>query len=58
MATQWLGYALSRQQDDEDGCSSEQAAKNFADSGGNLKNILAAVINTDSFMYKKIPGGP
>ena len=43
---------------DEDGCSSQQAAKNFAESGGNLKNILAAVIKTDSFMYKKVPGGP
>jgi len=56
MAGQWLGYALSRQRADEDECSGQQAAKNFAATGGDLKSVLAAVIETDSFMYKKIPG--
>jgi hypothetical protein len=56
--TQWLRYALSRPEAAEDSCSLQQLQKSFATSGGNLKELLVALTQSDSFLHYRRPDGP
>jgi hypothetical protein len=36
----------------EDACSMEQVTQTFSESGGNVKELLVALTQTDAFMYR------
>jgi hypothetical protein len=55
---QWLRYALARPDAPEDACSLQQLNRSFAASGGNLKDLLLAVTQTDAFLHYRRPEGP
>lgn len=56
--TQWLRYALARHEGPEDACSAQQLKRSFANSGGNLKELLVALTQTDAFLHYRRPEGP
>ena len=56
--TQWLRYALARPEAPEDACSLQQLKRSFATSGGNLKELLLALTQTDAFLHYRRPEGP
>ena len=56
--TQWLRYALARPEAPEDTCSVQQLKRSFATSGGNLKELLVAVTQSDAFLHYRRPDGP
>lgn len=51
MATQWLRYALRRDETDQDACSQAKIAAAFRDSG-DLRQLVSAVVQSDAFRYK------
>jgi hypothetical protein len=56
--TQWLRYAMSRPEASEDACSLQQVKRSFATSGGNLKELLVALTQSDAFLHYRRPEGP
>jgi hypothetical protein len=52
LATNWYRYTFGRQEQPEDTCSLAQLKTRFATSGGNLKELLVALTQTDSFLYR------
>jgi hypothetical protein len=56
--TQWLRYALARAETEQDSCSLDQVKRAFATSGGNLRDMLLAVTQTDAFLHYRRPEGP
>ena len=57
MATQWFRYAMGRLEDGNDRCSLDQVKVRFAESGGNLQELLIAITQTDAFLYRPANGG-
>jgi hypothetical protein len=53
--TQWLRYALGRAEDEADTCSLKALRDAFAASGGNLKELMVALTQTDAFWNYKQP---
>jgi hypothetical protein len=52
--TQWLRYALGRKEGDDDACSLIALREAFASSGGDLRELMVALTQTDAFFnYKK-----
>jgi Protein of unknown function (DUF1588)/Protein of unknown function (DUF1592)/Protein of unknown function (DUF1595)/Protein of unknown function (DUF1585)/Protein of unknown function (DUF1587) len=51
MATQWLRYAVRRDETDADACSQQQVATAFRASG-DMKQLVRAVVQSDAFRYK------
>jgi hypothetical protein len=56
--SQWLRYALARPEAGQDACSVAQLKGSFAASGGNLRDLLLAVTQTDAFLHYRRPEGP
>jgi hypothetical protein len=56
--TQWLRYALARHETAEDACSLQQLKGSFATSGGNLRDLVLALTQTDAFLHYRRPDGP
>ena len=56
--TQWMRYALARPVVREDSCSVKQLKESFAASGGNLRELLLALTQTDAFLHYRRPEGP
>ena len=56
--TQWMRYALARPEAPEDTCSLQQLKRSFATSGGNLKELLVSLTQSDSFLHYRRPDGP
>jgi hypothetical protein len=52
LATNWYRYTFGRQEAPEDQCSVEQVKARFAESQGNLKELLVGLTLTDSFLYR------
>jgi hypothetical protein len=52
LATNWYTYTFGRQVQPEDSCSVAQVKERFAKSGGDLKELLVALTQTDSFLYR------
>jgi len=52
LAKNWYTYTFGRQVAPEDTCSLAQLQKRFTDSGGDLKELLVALTQTDSFLYR------
>jgi hypothetical protein len=52
LATHWYRYSFGRQETPEDSCSLDQLKQRFADSNGDLKELLVGLTQTDSFLYR------
>jgi hypothetical protein len=52
LATNWYRYSYGRQEQAADSCSIAQVQTRFANSGGDLKELLVALTQTDSFLYR------
>ncbi len=52
LATNWYRYSYGRQEQAADSCSLAQVRTRFAESGGDLKELLVALTQTDSFLYR------
>jgi hypothetical protein len=51
MATQWLRYAVRRDETDKDACSQAKIAAAFRENG-DLRQLVTAVVRSDAFRYK------
>jgi len=51
-AKMWFRFAYGRMESEEDACSMEQVTNTFNQSGGNVKELLVALTQTDAFMYR------
>jgi hypothetical protein len=49
--TQWLHYALGRREETSDACSALELKKAFATSGGDLRELMVALTQTDAFWH-------
>ncbi len=52
LATHWYRFAMGRVEQPDDSCSLDQARTRFAESGGDLKELLVAITLTDAFRYR------
>jgi Protein of unknown function (DUF1588)/Protein of unknown function (DUF1592)/Protein of unknown function (DUF1595)/Protein of unknown function (DUF1587)/Protein of unknown function (DUF1585) len=52
LAANWYTYTFGRQVQLEDSCSVAQLKARFASSGGDLKELLVGLTQTDSFLYR------
>jgi hypothetical protein len=53
--TQWLRYALARREGDDDTCSLVALRQAFASSGGDLRELMVALTQTDAFSSYRQP---
>jgi hypothetical protein len=52
--TQWLRYALARREEEDDTCSLVSLRDAFSASGGDLRELMVALTQTDAFWsYRK-----
>lgn len=49
----WFRYGHGRAQSEDDACSLEQARKVFQSSGGDLRELIVALVQTDAFLYRR-----
>ncbi|HYQ15927.1 MAG TPA: DUF1592 domain-containing protein [Polyangiaceae bacterium] len=52
LATNWYRYSFGRDEETADTCSLGQIKERFASSGGDLKELLVALTQSDSFLYR------
>ncbi|HLM72895.1 MAG TPA: DUF1588 domain-containing protein, partial [Polyangiaceae bacterium] len=55
-ATQWFRYASGRGETHADDCSMVALRERFKATGGNIKELLVALTQTDAFLYRKAGG--
>ncbi|HEY0709690.1 MAG TPA: DUF1588 domain-containing protein, partial [Polyangia bacterium] len=55
VATQWFRYGMGRFDGPGDGCSLQRLRQAFAASGGDLKEVLIALTQTESFLFRAAP---
>lgn len=55
MALQWFRFAMGREAGPLDACSLANAQRAFADSGGQIRELLVALTLTDAFQLRAIP---
>jgi hypothetical protein len=53
VATQWFRYGYGRQESSQDACTVDTLRRSFAGSGGNMRDLLLALTQTDAFLYRK-----
>jgi hypothetical protein len=53
VATQWFRYGFGRQETADDACTMDTLKRGFAASGGNIRELLIALTQTDAFLYRK-----
>jgi hypothetical protein len=58
LATNWYRYTFGRQEAPEDTCSLAQVKDRFAKSGGDLKELIVGLTQTDSFLYRPAMEAP
>lgn len=51
-AKMWFRFAYGRIEKKEDACSLQDASSMFEQSGGNVKELLVALTQTDAFLYR------
>jgi Protein of unknown function (DUF1592)/Protein of unknown function (DUF1588)/Protein of unknown function (DUF1587)/Protein of unknown function (DUF1595)/Protein of unknown function (DUF1585) len=56
--TQWFRYAYGRGESPEDACTLAALGDQFADTGGDIKELIVALTQTDAFLYRKAGGAP
>jgi hypothetical protein len=52
MATHWFDFAFGRDKTGEDACTSETLGRLFASSGGDIRQLLLAITQSDAFFFK------
>jgi hypothetical protein len=52
MVSHWFHYGLGRDPTAQDACTNESLGKAFADSKGDLRQLLLALVQTDAFFFK------
>lgn len=52
MTTHWYRFAMGRIETESDVCSLDQARTKFVSAGGDLKELLVALTQTDAFLYR------
>lgn len=52
VSLQWFRYAFGRSETESDACTREALASAFAASGGNVRELLLALTQTDAFLYR------
>jgi hypothetical protein len=50
VATQWLRYSMGREEEKDDTCSLVKARESFKASGGDLRELVIAITQTDAFL--------
>lgn len=55
VATQWFRYALARRETTDDACSLSQVHTDFAAGGGDLKQLMLALTQTEAFSSYRAP---
>ncbi len=53
VATQWYKYAMGRGTEAGDACSLSPLQTAFSQSGANLKELIVATTQTESFLYRR-----
>jgi len=56
--TQWFRYAYGRGESAEDTCTIAALGEQFAGTGGDIKELIVALTQTDAFLYRKAGGAP
>lgn len=51
-ATHWFRYANGRSDVGEDSCSLQQVHSRFADSGGDIQDLIVGIVLSDAFVYR------
>jgi hypothetical protein len=57
LANQWLRYALGRMEANDDACSVKSMHDRFAESGGNVRQLLTTIAQSDSFRHVRTGSG-
>ena len=57
MATQWLRYAVRREEAAADGCSRQQVQAVFNERG-DVHQLIVAIVQSDAFRFKSLKGTP
>ncbi|MFO0612832.1 MAG: DUF1592 domain-containing protein [Polyangiaceae bacterium] len=52
-ATQWFRFGYGRAENEEDKCTMSAIDQAFAESGGNVRELIVALTQTDAFLYRK-----
>jgi hypothetical protein len=55
LPTQWLRYAMGREEEDSDTCSLVSVRQAFEASGGDMRELMVALTQTDAFMSYRQP---
>jgi hypothetical protein len=53
VATQWFRYSLGRNVEGEDACTEASLKADFAQSGGDVRELLVAIARSDAFRYRR-----
>jgi hypothetical protein len=54
LATQWFRYTMGRAEQQADGCSLEQVKAQFANTGGDFRQLLVSLATTDAFRFRPV----
>jgi hypothetical protein len=54
VAQQWFNFALGRVQSDNDTCSTDLLLTGFVESGGNVRELMLSLAETDAFRMRRV----
>jgi Protein of unknown function (DUF1588)/Protein of unknown function (DUF1585) len=57
-AKQWFRYGYGRGEMEDELCTLQALNTKFTDSGGDIKELLVALTQTDAFLYRQAGGAP
>lgn len=57
-AKQWFRYGYGREDMEEDACTIADIDAKFSQSGGDIKELLVTLTQTDAFLFRKAGGAP
>jgi hypothetical protein len=55
-ATQWFRYGYGRKETEGDSCTARELEARFKEAGGNIKELLVALTQTDAFLLRQAGG--
>lgn len=55
---QWFRYGYGRGENKADACTMQRLEEGFAEGGGDVRELLVALTQTDSFLYRRAGGTP
>ncbi|HTV19569.1 MAG TPA: DUF1592 domain-containing protein [Polyangiaceae bacterium] len=54
IATQWFRYTMGRAEQQTDACSLEQVKAQFANTGGDFRELMVSLATTDAFRFRPV----